>query len=789
MAKTYEGIIQVGFPFEVQSNKPIDDRFVVDTFDDLLVLDYTYEGIPIYVRDEQKTYTRINPYSSSQPTDWEIGSGGGSNSGSFSGSFIGDGSGLTNIPISAINGLDTGSISIDLSKIISGSYSASISENGGLKVNTFVSASSFTGSLYGTASNAISSSYAVSSSLAQQAVSSSYSLVAVSSSFSNISISASYAFSASISKNSISASLAENAISSSYASVSVSASYAENSNTASFAQNSTSASLSQNAISSSFSVSSSISQNSISSSYSLVAESSSLAMNSVSASFSNNSTSASYSLNSSTASLAQQSVSASVSQNSISASYSVSSSYYNEQDPIFSSLSGSYATTSSILSYVLTSSFNSYTSSNDNRVNSLINKTGSYATTGSNTFSGSQNIIGSVIASYFYGDGSHLTGIPTGSGGTIDTGSLVNISSFNSYTGSNDTRVNNLTNKTGSYATMGSNTFIGNQIISGSVNISGSISASNFGNIISHNVNEFQLTGSYITEISTNTLTNKTLNDVTNYIDADALHVKCYCDLGSSATILMPVYFDVWNSTNSAVTVKKAANGGIKCDGLMETAGGDNTIQSVRTSGLIINCNTNTWSEGTVLYVGISGTLTSTKPASNSQAVAKVYKQNSTTGIVNVTIDEISDDLSGYVPTSRTINGLDLTANRNLVESLGYAMSDATSDITSGVKVPCAAVPYNFTITGVRAQLGTAAVGALLLNINIKKNGTSIFSTQLTFDSTETLSETAATPYVLTASTIPVLTSDVIELSVSQAGGVTTAAKNLTLFLIGYKTI
>jgi len=70
MAKTYEGIIQIGFPFEVQTSKPLDDRSVVDTFNDLLTLNYTHEGIPIYVRDEKKTYTRTNVSSSSQPTDW-----------------------------------------------------------------------------------------------------------------------------------------------------------------------------------------------------------------------------------------------------------------------------------------------------------------------------------------------------------------------------------------------------------------------------------------------------------------------------------------------------------------------------------------------------------------------------------------------------------------------------------------------------------------------------------------------------------------------------------------------
>ena len=68
-------------------------------------------------------------------------------SGSFSGSFAGDGSQLTNIPASGIVGLN-------LNQISSGSVSASISPNNGLQVNTNVTATSFTGSLQGTASYA-----------------------------------------------------------------------------------------------------------------------------------------------------------------------------------------------------------------------------------------------------------------------------------------------------------------------------------------------------------------------------------------------------------------------------------------------------------------------------------------------------------------------------------------------------------------------------------------------------------------------------------------------------------
>lgn len=62
--------------------------------------------------------------------------------GSFTGSHIGDGSGLYNIPASGVTGLN-------LDKIVSGSVSASISPDKGLEVNTTISAIEFTGSALG----------------------------------------------------------------------------------------------------------------------------------------------------------------------------------------------------------------------------------------------------------------------------------------------------------------------------------------------------------------------------------------------------------------------------------------------------------------------------------------------------------------------------------------------------------------------------------------------------------------------------------------------------------------
>lgn len=86
---------------------------------------------------------------------------------SFTGSYKGDGAGLYNIPAAGIVGLN-------LSQISSGSVSASISPDSGLQVNTNVTATSFTGSLSGSALSATSASYAETASYVLNAVSSSF---------------------------------------------------------------------------------------------------------------------------------------------------------------------------------------------------------------------------------------------------------------------------------------------------------------------------------------------------------------------------------------------------------------------------------------------------------------------------------------------------------------------------------------------------------------------------------------------------------------------------------------
>lgn len=125
-------------------------------------------------------------------------SGNGTFTGSFTGSYTGDGGGLYNIPASGIVGLN-------LSQIASGSASASISPNNGLQVNTNVTATSFTGSLFGTASFATTSSYA------------DFALNAENASFALDAQNSSHAVTASYVQTAQTASYVLNAVSSSYA--------------------------------------------------------------------------------------------------------------------------------------------------------------------------------------------------------------------------------------------------------------------------------------------------------------------------------------------------------------------------------------------------------------------------------------------------------------------------------------------------------------------------------------------------------------------------------------------
>lgn len=102
--------------------------------------------------------------------------------------------------------------------------------------------------------------------------------------------------------------------------------------------------------------------------------------------------------------------------------------------------------------------------------------------------------------------------------------------------------------------------------------------------------------------------------------------------------------------------------------------------------------------------------------------------------------------------TTKTISGADNTIKQN--ESMTIAASDETTAITTGTAKVTFRAPYAMTLYQLpRASLTTASSsGNPAIDINV--NGSSIFSTVLTIDATETTSTTAATPAVLSTTSI-----------------------------------
>ena len=115
-------------------------------------------------------------------------------------------------------------------------------------------------------------------------------------------------------------------------------------------------------------------------------------------------------------------------------------------------------------------------------------------------------------------------------------------------------------------------------------------------------------------------------------------------------------------------------------------------------------------------------------------------------------------------------------------EAITVAISDETTAITTGTAKVTFRMPFAMTLTAVRASLSTASSsGNPAFDVN--EAGASIFSTTLTIDANEKTSTTAATPAVISDTT---LADDAeITIDIDTAG---TGAKGAKITLLGYRT-
>ena len=115
---------------------------------------------------------------------------------------------------------------------------------------------------------------------------------------------------------------------------------------------------------------------------------------------------------------------------------------------------------------------------------------------------------------------------------------------------------------------------------------------------------------------------------------------------------------------------------------------------------------------------------------------------------------------------------------------LAIACSDETTALTTGTNKVKFINPYAtaFNVTAVVASLSTAQSSGSIFTVDINEAGTSILSTKLTIDNTETNSSTAATAAVISDASIAAYAE--IEVDIDQVGDGT--AKGLKIYILGY---
>ena len=174
----------------------------------------------------------------------------------------------------------------------------------------------------------------------------------------------------------------------------------------------------------------------------------------------------------------------------------------------------------------------------------------------------------------------------------------------------------------------------------------------------------------------------------------------------------------------------------------------------------------------------------------NSHTPAEVKSNLSLNNVENTAISTWTG--STYITTVGTIatgtwQGTDIAdgyianAAKYKKQVVSIAVSDESSDLTTGTGKTTFRMPFALTLTDIRASVTTAPTGSTLI-VDVNESGTTILSTKISIDASEKTSETAATPPVISDTA---LADDAeITIDIDQIGS-TVAGKGLKIYLIG----
>ena len=214
----------------------------------------------------------------------------------------------------------------------------------------------------------------------------------------------------------------------------------------------------------------------------------------------------------------------------------------------------------------------------------------------------------------------------------------------------------------------------------------------------------------------------------------------------------------------------------LETKGQIHTYSTENTALNVGTDSYILSAASGEttgleWIANTDagLTLGAKGDI-HTRSASNQAALA--------VGTNNYVLTAASGETTGLVWTD--------PASVKTTVALVIACGDETTAIDATGQKISFRMPYAMTLNagsaGITGSLVTAGTGVNLLTVDINEGGSTILSTKLTFDATETTTTTAATPVVISDTALAadsVITIDVDQLD---SGGV---AAGLKISLIG----
>lgn len=199
-----------------------------------------------------------------------------------------------------------------------------------------------------------------------------------------------------------------------------------------------------------------------------------------------------------------------------------------------------------------------------------------------------------------------------------------------------------------------------------------------------------------------------------------------------------------------------------------------------RWGGFVVTTGTLSLTDNAENYIvverstGAITVATATTNWNNQTTYARAFHLTTLSGVVT--------DIRDYRGGPGGVHG-QAVLGTELTQAIIIAVGDESTALTAGTNKVRFRMPYAFTLTGVRASVNTAPTGANLV-VDINEGGSTILSTKLSIDATETTSTTAATPAVISDSA---LADDAeISIDIDQIGS-TIAGAGLKVALIGVK--